>query len=643
MPLRKFLPLLFAACTISAFGQKAVSTDTVLKHIQQASGNLAKQSRLYNYLGQVQMYINVSDAINFTRKAIDCAMQCKCDRELSNAYLTLGYCYEAAGKIDEAFPVVDSAKSYAIKAANTNTQFFAELSFGTLFRRKAKYDSSLVHYTNAATFAEKVKNDTLIAKAYQSLGSYYTTIKDIKKAEEFHLQALKIREKMGIPRELYSNYENLGIISRELENYDKALYYYLKALHYAIQENDSSLIAFSDNDIGAAYKFKKDAVNGEKYLKQSIAIRERIGEMNELAYTYNYLGENYELKGDFANAELNIKKALSIAQEIKNNKQTYEALESLSDFYARNKKYDSAYAYLAQFRHFRDSLNKKDNAETIAELQTKYETVKKEHKIQEQQYEINKRNGLIAGISGLVLLLGLLGYSGYKRNELKQRSKLQGEILKQQELASKAVIEAEENERKRIAGDLHDGVGQLMSAAKLNLSSIRAEIPFYSEEQQNTFDKAVALVDEGCREVRSVSHNIMPNALLKSGLATAVRDFLGKIDSRTLKINLYTEGLTDKIDQNTEIVLYRVIQECVNNVIKHSAANLLDISLIKDQDGISATIEDNGKGFNMADATKNEGLGLKNITTRIEYLKGTVEWDSAPGHGTVVAIHVPLK
>ncbi|MEI9958414.1 MAG: ATP-binding protein [Ferruginibacter sp.] len=89
--------------------------------------------------------------------------------------------------------------------------------------------------------------------------------------------------------------------------------------------------------------------------------------------------------------------------------------------------------------------------------------------------------------------------------------------------------------------------------------------------------------------------------------------------------------------------MYRVIQECVNNVIKHSGANGLDISLIKDADGIAATIEDNGKGFAVADKNKGEGIGLKNIKTRIEYLKGTVDFDSAPGKGTLVAIHVPLN
>ena len=134
----------------------------------------------------------------------------------------------------------------------------------------------------------------------------------------------------------------------------------------------------------------------------------------------------------------------------------------------------------------------------------------------------------------------------------------------------------------------------------------------------------------------------MPNALLKSGLASAVKEFLDKIDNRIIKINLHSEGLQERLDGNTETVLYRVIQECVNNVIKHSGASNLDISLIKDADGIAATVEDNGKGFDTADKQKFEGIGLQNISSRVAFLKGTVDFDSAPGKGTLVAIHVPI-
>ena len=157
-----------------------------------------------------------------------------------------------------------------------------------------------------------------------------------------------------------------------------------------------------------------------------------------------------------------------------------------------------------------------------------------------------------------------------------------------------------------------------------------------------SFEKVIGMMDESCKEVRSVSHQMMPNALLKSGLASAIKEFIDKLDSRVLKVNLHTEGLNERLDSNVETVLYRVIQECVNNVIKHAGANTLHISLIKDEDGIAATIEDNGKGFDMKDKLKFEGIGLKNIASRIGYLKGTVDFDSKPGSGTLVAIHVPI-
>jgi signal transduction histidine kinase len=215
--------------------------------------------------------------------------------------------------------------------------------------------------------------------------------------------------------------------------------------------------------------------------------------------------------------------------------------------------------------------------------------------------------------------------------------------MKQQELSIRAVIEAEEKERQRIARDLHDGVGQMMSVAKMNLSAFESNIQFANKEQQVSFEKIIDLVDESCKEVRSVSHNMMPNALLKNSLATAIRDFIDKIEKKALHIRLYTKGLDERLDSNLEIVLYRVIQECVNNVTKHADATSLDIAVIKDNDGISATIEDNGKGFDISDKDKFEGIGLKNILTRVEYLKGNVDFDSTPGRGTLVALNVPLN
>ena len=260
--------------------------------------------------------------------------------------------------------------------------------------------------------------------------------------------------------------------------------------------------------------------------------------------------------------------------------------------------------------------------------------------IEKQRLLNTRKNTIIVVILLVTALLCLLGYSYYRRYKLKQAAKLQAYVAEQQQMAAESILAAEENERKRIAGDLHDGLGQMMSAAKMNLSVIESEMNFDSTEQQSAFEKVIKLIDDSIKEVRTVSHTMMPNALLKAGLASAIAEFIKQIDKRVLRIQLHTEGLNERIDQNTESILYRVVQECVNNVIKHSGATQLDIALIKSDNKIEATIEDNGKGFDTK--TLFSGIGLKNIQSRIQFLKGEIEWSSQPGEGTLVAFHVPI-
>lgn len=617
--------------------------DSMVNIANNSNSNPSKQSDIYADICHYLRSVNIEKSKEYGRIAIAIAKQDHLYKALAKAYINTGYTYAASGEFDEAFLMADSALTNALKVNDVEGKFFAHELKGEYYRRKAKFEEALKEYQEANKIAEESNNQSYIATSYNSLGVFYNTIHELDKAEQYHLKALEIRKSLGNINDIYNSYENLGIMQRDYKNYDKALAYYFKAEAYALKMNDSSQLAFTYNDIGAAYSFKGDCIKAEKYLKLSIAIRERINEKNELAYTYNYLGENYERKKDLKNAEANIRKALAIALEIKNTKQVYEAYESLSDFFARNKKYDSAYHYAMIFRHFKDSIIGERQKEKINELSAKYENEKKENRIKSQQFEIIKRNYWIAGIAAVLLIGIFAGVSSYKRMKLQQETKLQDAVLKQQELATKGIIAAEENERKRIATDLHDGVGQMMSAAKLNLSSLKNEIDFNTQDQLSVFEKALDLVDESCKEVRAVSHNIMPNALLKAGLTSAIREFIDKIDKRVLEVNLYTEGIKERMDADVEMVLYRVIQECVNNVIKHSGAHKLDISLINDSDGISATIEDNGHGFDVSKRKNFEGMGLKNIINRIKYLKGTVEWDSGPGKGTVVAIHIPEK
>ncbi len=180
-----------------------------------------------------------------------------------------------------------------------------------------------------------------------------------------------------------------------------------------------------------------------------------------------------------------------------------------------------------------------------------------------------------------------------------------------------------------------------MTAAWINLQVLEKQLISAGYEQQQLLGKTTLLVGESCKEVRQVSHNMMPNALLKRGLINAVREFTQQIDKSVLLIRLLSEGLQTDLNSITETILYRVIQECVNNCVKHADATELDISINNSDEGIDLLIEDNGKGFDTTIINKTEdGLGLQNIRSRISFLKGTVHWDSSPGNGTVVAIHI---
>lgn len=189
---------------------------------------------------------------------------------------------------------------------------------------------------------------------------------------------------------------------------------------------------------------------------------------------------------------------------------------------------------------------------------------------------------------------------------------------------------------------LHDGIGQLLSAANMNVSVLDD----YKEDQSaftKVLDKTKSILNEAITDVRSLSHQIMPNMLIKNSLSNALRELIEKSNSPKLNITLKIEGLNDTIDQNIQVVLYRIIQECINNTIKHAEASAINVSVIQDAEKIYTSISDNGKGFNpMKVQSKNEGLGLENIKSRIEVLKGNIKISSKEGEGTSIFVEIPL-
>lgn len=573
---------------------------------------------------------------------IDVLKKSKSNKEIIRACLSLS-AQRSLRNFDENVNYARTGIAAALKQNDSIGLGVLYHNLGLAYYFKGNFDSAVAYYYSSVNILEKKQALPELASVYNDLGKFYRKNGSFKRAHDFYFRAMEIYRSLKDEAGIATIYNEDGVVYEMEDKLDEAAKNYSASLALRKKMHDQEGIAYSLNFLAGVFTQQKKFADAEQYNMDALKIREAMKDSFSISLSYSDMGDMYmaESKYDKAaesyTASNNYAIAIHYADLISNNYKQLSQAASLKGNYRQ------AYDYFQQHETLKDSIYRLETSRQVEELSSKYETAKKEEQIQNQQFEITKRNYWIAGISAIALLAVLLGLSFYRRIRMKQQAKLQLEIMKQQEIAAKAVIEAEENERKRIAGDLHDGVGQMMSAAKMNLSAIESRLLFSSEEQKKNFNKVVALIDESCAEVRSVSHNMMPNALLKSGLGSALREFIDKIDANILKINLDTLGLNGRIDSNIETVLYRIIQECVNNVIKHSGGSQLDISIMKDTDGISATIEDNGKGFDISDKSAFSGMGLKNIQSRIDYLKGTVEWDSSAANGTVVAIHVPVK
>ncbi|MGB5005606.1 MAG: sensor histidine kinase [Ferruginibacter sp.] len=507
---------------------------------------------------------------------------------------------------------------------------------------KGAYDSAAVYYYKALDILDKSNDLLKKAGVLNELGKLYRKTRDLDRSLQMYDDAFSIYKNLDDEGNMATILNESGVVFEYRGDYDEAIKRYNASLEIREKLNDDVGKGYSYNFLGGVYTLQKKFTEAEKYLMKSLEIREQLKDSFSIALSHGDLGYMYKEQGqlDKATEQYNLSNAIASKMHFADLQlSNYKELAVLAE---KKGNFALALVYYKKQSILKDSIYTGEKLKQIEQLNAKYQAEKKEQQLQIQKAEITRKNYLLWGLAGGVALLILSAVSFYRKRRLQHKMHLQEAVMKQQDLATRAVIHAEENERKRIAADLHDGVGQMMSAAKMNLSAIETELPFKNEDQKLKFEKLIGLVDESCREIRSVSHQMMPNALLKRGLASAVREFLDKIDNRIIKINLHTEGLQERMDDNTETVLYRVIQECVNNVIKHSGANNLDISLIRDGDGIAATIEDNGRGFDTTDKQKFEGIGLKNISSRVAFLKGTVDFDSSPGKGTLVAIHIPI-
>jgi two-component system NarL family sensor kinase len=536
----------------------------------------------------------------------------------------------------EALNIAREGISLAARLHDQKVTGLMLTAIGKTYFLAAKYDSAGVYFDKAASVLGTVKNQASVAGGYVDLAKAYAQLKNYDNALALNRIVISISPKTGSREMLMSALKQAGALYEAEHNYREALNYFRQAfdisdsLDFVQKTKENTSEAFSRNFMKDVMGSLKQKSESEQDILKTIETKKSLNDTLALTINYFNLGVLYKSKRKYPQSLDALQNCLQYAAKINYTDMQSSAVNEIADLYEQTGDYRQSLIYLK--RHMAlNTLSNTSQAKTIDELQTKYEITQREDQVLQQQFEITKRNYWMTGIFVIILLMLFIGFIYYKQTKLKQRN-----------IAMQAIIETEESERKRIAQDLHDSVSQTMTAAKINLTVIGGELPFVNDAQKKRFEKAIRLVDDGFREVRTISHNMMPWALHETGLALVVKQFIENIESDAIVINFFSRGFDMPFDATTEIILYRVLQECVNNVMKHADAGRLDISLIRDEKNISLTIEDNGKGFDTADPGIHDGIGLNNLKSRINFLNGNVELDSEVGKGTLVSVYIPL-
>jgi two-component system NarL family sensor kinase len=647
--------------------------DSILIQTKKHKFNAA-EARVFNFKAIVCIYTGKPDsALYFLQKYEEIGISLGDQLTIAKAKQNKNLPLATLGRYTEAIQTLLSALTYYENINDKQGMAGAYGDMGNILIRQRNPKEAIVYLKKALAIADEINKPAMKANFYNSLAVSYGDLEDYKSERDIYLKALEIAEKLNNVKSQVLINLNLGRNAMKLEKTaEKGFDYYIKAEKLALIIGDNTSLAYIYQNVSRHFYHEKDYSQALKYATKAKDLALKTKDLYGLEKIYISLADIYKGNKQYDEAF----KALTLQDSVAKiifDKQASKQINELREKYEVEKKQqqivllnNANQIQSLELNKNRLEIENKDlendrnvfkiGAQELLLQKNKIELLKKQEEAktkaqkikllasqnQVQNLELTKRNIFLASMAGVLLITILLSYLLYNRYKLKQEARLQEEVIVQQDLATRAVLSAEENERKRISGELHDGLGQMFSAVKMNLSALTNDLNFKNDESKKMFVKTMDLVDESCKEVRVISHQMAPNVLLKSGLAAAVRDFINKIDSRKLRINLETFGLQERIDQNIEAVLYRVIQETVNNVIKHSGANELDIQLNRDEDGINAMIEDNGKGFDTSQLEKFEGIGLKNISTRIKFLKGTVDFSSSPNQGTLIAIFIPF-
>lgn len=543
-----------------------------------------------------------NEALKLTQESLAIAKNLNELRSLTTSYNNLANEYSYLGNLKlAAFNYLQGLK-YAQQLKDLNLLQKLSNNLASVFLELKETNKSFNYAKRSLDYARKMGDPKAIASSLVNISNCETYRKNYKKAEEYLLELISLSRKLDDITYTLDAYINLGHIATEQKNYSKALLQFLKAEEILGKEKIPDYQLYVGWGLAQSHFYLGSYKQANKFLLESIEVAKSIQALNELR-------QLYELGADI-NEKLN---------------NSFLAL-----------------AYLKKFKTLNDSLINEETQENIHKLEIEYQTSLKEKAIAEQKLTIAQNNielqqknlWITFAILAIMILVFAIAfvYLVYKNKQkaIKERMILLEKDRQLQVL--EAMMAGEEKERSRLAKELHDGIGGLLSATKMHLSILKNE---QSKEQPSQFDHTLGMLDNASKEIRSIAHNLAPEILIKQGLDVALNKFCQRVSNSSLHIDYYCIGEIAKLNRDFELIVYRIVQELVNNIIKHSQATNGVVQLSHHNDVLSITVEDNGVGFETGNSN---GIGMQNMESRVRGINGEINISSEPGNGTTIYI-----
>lgn len=513
---------------------------------------------------------------------------------------------------------------------------------GTLYQFREEYTKAIWYHFKALRIRERLNNTPKIATSNLNIANAYYEIGDLELSLKYHLdcqQLLKENPEDSNYQDRLKNFNSLGTIYHSMEKTDSAYYFFNQSLYIIKKYNLSEPIAVSDlyTNIGILCEDQNKLPEAFEYFKKAEAIQLKNKEVYGLSLTYHHIGIVYERWKDLVKAKSYYNKALKLAQKLDDSEAKRDLFGSFTKLYNIENNGDSSNYYFDLYLQYNDIVQKAVNDKKIRETAAKYQLEKKEIELLNSK----NRNSLltygyfIIGFTFILFLFFLIRNYRQKqrisRMQLDLKNREIGDLLNQQETASyAAMLEGQDQERLRIARELHDRLGSTLAAVKLGIQG----------NPTTTYKQNLELVDNAIAEIRAVSHDLSGGNIERYGLLAALTELKHTLErSGNIAFDLYMEAMT--LPSSLQVPLYRIVQELVSNTLKHANASSIILQISEQQDHLNIIYEDNGRGFDLKNTTL--GMGLENIRHRLSKWDGILEIDTHPGRGTIVIISIPHK